>query len=115
MKSPRGNARATYTARGAALPPWGTFADDTFVELLARERREKITAWELTASVIGSFLGHGSTRIQQTVLPLRNAFANEVFQKNYGTVELRKKLIQRLKETRKVNKQMDKLNKMATD
>lgn len=113
--SPRGNARATYAVRGTTLPPWGTFADDAFVELLARERRERITAWELMATIIGSFLGHGAERIQQTVLPLRNAFADELFQKNYGLTSFRKKLVQRLKETKELNQKMDKLNKMAVN
>lgn len=65
--------------------------------------------------MIGNFLGHGSTVTQQTVLPLRNAFADEVFQRNYSVEELRKKLVRRLRETREVNAKMDKLNKMVVE
>ncbi len=102
-----------YFIRGVELPPWGTLGEDVMQELLARERREKLTAWELMASAIGSFLGHGSERIQDVVLPLRAAYADEVFQKSYTVANLRAKIIERLAIMQEARKRMETLDDMT--
>jgi phosphate/sulfate permease len=82
-------------------------------ELLARERREKVSAWELALTAVGNFLGHGSERIQKTVSPLRAAYAEEVFHKSYSVSSLREKLVKRLAAMREIGERMEKLEKMT--
>lgn len=83
------------------------------VEMLYRERRERISMWEYTVSAIGFFLGISTEKIGQLVGVMKDELKNDIFQKSY-TVD---KIVQTLKKKQAaaqgLKKQLERLDRMT--
>ena len=99
--------------RGVELPPAGSFADEVMVQLVKRERHEKMATWEMLTSAVGAFLGHNADTIKKQLRPLREALAGEVFQTDYNADKLLAQLRKRLEEVRKTKSDIERLNNMS--
>ena len=68
------------------------------LELLDRERREKITTWELGLIAMGRLLGVDVAGCKRVLQPLVESITDEVTQKIYDMDYLRGRLLRRREE-----------------
>lgn len=115
MKTPRGNARAVYWARGLGLPPWGAFSDQILVEVLEREREEKIAAMKALAGVVGRFMGLEPPMVRQTVAAVMDDYTAEVHHWAYDLSYLREKIKDRLQSAQETKDTLAKVESMGVD
>lgn len=116
MNTPWGNARATYRARGIKLPPRDSVEDKIMVEMLFRERLEKLTAWELGITAQGLFTMADGKAVSGIVRLLKNEYKEFLFQEAYTTRAAMRRLFKSLhkaKETADRMEQLDKLTKLT--
>jgi hypothetical protein len=95
------------------LPPRDSVESRIQVELLNRERWEKVTQWEVTAKAIGYFLGQKPAAVQQCVDMLKTQLAERVFHHGYDTADIRAQLLARLQALKQESSYLDKLDKMT--
>ena len=118
MNTPWGNSRATYFSRGIPLPPRGSTGDFVMQELLDRERRERLSGWELALISVGKMLGMDTQSVKGTLTQLVEAYRDEVTQRIYDMSYIQAKLMSRLIELRTARRAkddvMDKLSAMGS-
>jgi len=83
------------------------------LELLERERNERMANWEMMLSGFGAFMGHNAETVKKTLRPLRKALAEEVFQEGYSVENLAQHLKQRLSQVQERRRSMEKLTSMT--
>lgn len=83
------------------------------VEMLYRERRERVAMWEYTVSAIGFFLGIPTEKVSGLVAAMCRNLEDSIFQKSY-TVD---RIVQALKKqqavTKDIKKQLERLDRMT--
>lgn len=83
------------------------------LELLERERNERMAHWEMMLTGFGSFMGHNAETIKNTLRPLRKALVEEVFQDGYSVEKLAEYLKTRLEAAKERRRSMERLNGMS--
>jgi len=106
--------------RGKELPPRGSVQDLVAIELLRRERHEKLVQWEATVKAIGYFLGHSRDAVYNILGPLREQVQEAVDQTIFDVGAMRQKLAGYLSQIQSRNQehqqrmeQLDMLSAMA--
>ncbi len=82
------------------------------VELVVRERQEKMATWELMTTAMGAFFGHNTDTIRGILRPLRDALSGEVFQTDYSSDKLLMQLKTRLHQVKNAQDDIERLNNM---
>jgi len=83
------------------------------VEMLYRERRERVAMWEYTVSAIGFFLGISTEKISNLVSTMKDELKNDVFQKSYTVDRIVQALKKKRAETQSLKKQLERLDRMT--
>jgi len=83
------------------------------VEMLYRERNERLTTWEYTVSAIGLFLGVSTEKVTGLVSALRDDLKNAIFQKSYTVDRIVQELREKRKATLEMKKQLERLDHMT--
>jgi len=83
------------------------------MELLERERNERMAHWEMLLTGFGSFMGHNADTIKQTLRPLQQALSEEVFQEGYSVEKLAEYLKDRLGKAKEQRRNVERLSKMS--
>lgn len=87
--------------------------DRVMVELLGRERRERITMWEYTTTAIGLFLGVAKPNLVAVIDPLKKDLTNELFQKDFAIDKVRRQIERRRDDTRETRLKIERLDDMG--
>lgn len=88
--------------------------DRVMVEMMNRERRERITMWEYTTTAIGIFQGVSKPNLVAVINPLKKDLENELFQKDFAIDKVRRRIEQRRDETRETRLKIERLDDMST-
>ena len=113
MNTPWGNARATYKARGMELPSRGSMGDKILVEMLSRERLEKLIAWEMSMLAQGYFTMGDPKAVTGIVEILREEYKEHLFQEAYTMRSTYRRLHKKLAKAKDTESRMEQLNKIT--
>lgn len=83
------------------------------VELLNRERWEKVVQWENTIRAIGYFLGHKPDAVQGLVDMLKTQLTDRMFHRSYDMSNVRSQLVKRLNSLSEQTSHIDRLENMT--
>ena len=92
------------------MPPRGSIAEGVLVELLARERWEKVTTWELERIIEAMFNRIPYEKAREIVEHFRKELVDRIFHATYDPRRFVQRIFQRvdrLKESRDHLKKLD--------
>lgn len=112
MRSPRGNARATYLSRGISLPPRGTVGERVMFEMLKRERWNKTSEWEISIRAVANILGTGGEGVNQMIGTLKKTLDSKLSHEYYDASTIVTQLKEKLGELYKNKRLLRRLDSM---